>query len=152
MLYQSLKLTNGIWVLAELKIQPPNTNFVVIYILLCSVFTSLQEEFINKDLLTYIQIFEKFKLRTIWKKILLNENNLKLSLYLVVEFRTLWVHRFCILYIFCLNIRRFILKEYLQQSVIFLNESQCNLSNREAQKINFYGELFLYPSSNHLGF
>ncbi|CAC5413440.1 AP1B1 [Mytilus coruscus] len=29
MLYQSLKLTNGIWVLAELKIQPPNTNFVV---------------------------------------------------------------------------------------------------------------------------
>ncbi|XP_052073293.1 AP-1 complex subunit beta-1-like isoform X2 [Mytilus californianus] len=29
MLYQSLKLTNGIWVLAELKIQPPNTNFVL---------------------------------------------------------------------------------------------------------------------------
>lgn len=29
MLYQSLKLTNGIWVLAELKIQPPNPNFVV---------------------------------------------------------------------------------------------------------------------------
>ena len=29
MLYQSLKLTNGIWVLAELKIQPSNPNFVV---------------------------------------------------------------------------------------------------------------------------
>lgn len=29
MLYQSLKLTNGIWVLAELKIQPPNPNFVL---------------------------------------------------------------------------------------------------------------------------
>lgn len=29
MLYQSLKLTNGIWVLAELKIQPGNPNFTV---------------------------------------------------------------------------------------------------------------------------
>ena len=29
MLYQSLKLTNGIWVLAELKIQPNNPNFMV---------------------------------------------------------------------------------------------------------------------------
>ena len=29
MLYQSLKLTNGIWVLAELKIQPGNSNFKV---------------------------------------------------------------------------------------------------------------------------
>lgn len=29
MLYQSLKLTNGIWVLAELKIQPSNPNFVL---------------------------------------------------------------------------------------------------------------------------
>ena len=29
MLYQSLKMTNGIWVLAELKIQPSNPNFVV---------------------------------------------------------------------------------------------------------------------------
>ena len=29
MLYQSLKLTNGIWVLAELKIQPGNPNFMV---------------------------------------------------------------------------------------------------------------------------
>ena len=29
MLYQSLKLTNGIWVLAELKIQPNNINFMV---------------------------------------------------------------------------------------------------------------------------
>jgi len=29
MLYQSLKLTNGIWVLAELKIQPANPSFVV---------------------------------------------------------------------------------------------------------------------------
>jgi hypothetical protein len=36
MLYQSLKLTNGIWVLAELKIQPPNPNFVVI-IFCCAV-------------------------------------------------------------------------------------------------------------------
>ncbi|XP_060081301.1 AP-1 complex subunit beta-1-like [Ylistrum balloti] len=29
MLYQSLKLTNGIWVLAELKIQPSNQNFML---------------------------------------------------------------------------------------------------------------------------
>lgn len=29
MLYQSLKLTNGIWVLAELRIQPGNPNFMV---------------------------------------------------------------------------------------------------------------------------
>ena len=29
MLYQSLKLTNGIWVLAELKIQPGNLSFTV---------------------------------------------------------------------------------------------------------------------------
>lgn len=29
MLYQSLKLTNGIWVLAELRIQPGNTSFMV---------------------------------------------------------------------------------------------------------------------------
>ena len=29
MLYQSLKLTNGIWVLAELKIQPNNPSFMV---------------------------------------------------------------------------------------------------------------------------
>lgn len=29
MLYQSLKLTNGIWVLAELRIQPSNPTFTV---------------------------------------------------------------------------------------------------------------------------
>ena len=29
MLYQSLKLTNGIWVLNELKIQPGNPHFTV---------------------------------------------------------------------------------------------------------------------------
>lgn len=29
MLYQSMKLTNGIWVLAELKIQPDNPSFIV---------------------------------------------------------------------------------------------------------------------------
>ncbi|KAL5017675.1 hypothetical protein ScPMuIL_007264 [Solemya velum] len=29
MLYQSLKLTNGIWVLAELKIQPGNPSFTL---------------------------------------------------------------------------------------------------------------------------
>ena len=29
MLYQSLKLSNGIWVLAELKIAPGNTSFTV---------------------------------------------------------------------------------------------------------------------------
>jgi hypothetical protein len=29
MLYQSLKLTNGIWVLAELKVLPGNKNFTV---------------------------------------------------------------------------------------------------------------------------
>ncbi|XP_063395902.1 AP-1 complex subunit beta-1-like isoform X1 [Mytilus trossulus] len=37
MLYQSLKLTNGIWVLAELKIQPPNTNFVFVNVLTVSL-------------------------------------------------------------------------------------------------------------------
>lgn len=30
MLYQSLKLTNGIWILAELRIQPGNPNYTVI--------------------------------------------------------------------------------------------------------------------------
>lgn len=35
MLYQSMKLTNGIWVLAELKIQPGNATFQVRP---CSVF------------------------------------------------------------------------------------------------------------------
>lgn len=29
MLYQSLKLTNGIWVLAELRIQPSNPTLTV---------------------------------------------------------------------------------------------------------------------------
>lgn len=29
MLYQSIKLTNGIWVLTELKVQPGNTTVVV---------------------------------------------------------------------------------------------------------------------------
>lgn len=29
MLYQSLKLTNGIWMLAELRIQPGNPNYTV---------------------------------------------------------------------------------------------------------------------------
>lgn len=29
MLYQSIKLTNGIWILAELKIQPGNPSFTV---------------------------------------------------------------------------------------------------------------------------
>jgi len=31
MLYQSLKLTNGIWILAELRIQPGNPNYTVQY-------------------------------------------------------------------------------------------------------------------------
>lgn len=31
MLYQSLKLTNGIWILAELRIQPGNPNYTVEY-------------------------------------------------------------------------------------------------------------------------
>lgn len=31
MLYQSMKLINGIWVLAELKIKPGNSNFTVSY-------------------------------------------------------------------------------------------------------------------------
>jgi len=34
MLYQSLKLTNGIWVLNELKIQPGNPNITVIVIIM----------------------------------------------------------------------------------------------------------------------
>lgn len=37
MLYQSVKLTNGIWVLIELKIQPGNPNITVsknIYLLI----------------------------------------------------------------------------------------------------------------------
>lgn len=29
MLYQSLKLTNGIWILAELRIQPGNPNYTL---------------------------------------------------------------------------------------------------------------------------
>lgn len=42
MLYQSLKLTNGIWVLNELKIQPGNPNITVIaleiiYVLIISI-------------------------------------------------------------------------------------------------------------------
>lgn len=32
MLYQSLKLTNGIWILAELRIQPGNPNYTVEYL------------------------------------------------------------------------------------------------------------------------
>jgi len=36
MLYQSIKLTNGIWLLAELKIQPGNPNFTVCLPDLCS--------------------------------------------------------------------------------------------------------------------
>jgi Beta2-adaptin appendage, C-terminal sub-domain len=35
MLYQSLKLTNGIWVLIELKIQPGNPIITVYYSLAC---------------------------------------------------------------------------------------------------------------------
>lgn len=31
MLYQSLKLTNGIWILAELRIQPGNPNYTVTF-------------------------------------------------------------------------------------------------------------------------
>uniref|UniRef100_A0A8B9JQW8 Adaptor related protein complex 2 subunit beta 1 n=1 Tax=Astyanax mexicanus TaxID=7994 RepID=A0A8B9JQW8_ASTMX len=41
MLYQSLKLTNGIWILAELRIQPGNPNYTVntlMYFLLLCVF------------------------------------------------------------------------------------------------------------------
>ena len=34
MLYQSLKLTNGIWVLNELKIQPGNPNITVIFVII----------------------------------------------------------------------------------------------------------------------
>lgn len=33
MLYQSLKLTNGIWILAELRIQPGNPNYTVQYLI-----------------------------------------------------------------------------------------------------------------------
>jgi len=36
MLYQSIKMTNGIWVLAELKIQPGNPNFTVCHIVFVS--------------------------------------------------------------------------------------------------------------------
>jgi len=37
MLYQSIKLTNGIWILAELKIQPGNPNFTVYYLVFCYI-------------------------------------------------------------------------------------------------------------------
>lgn len=42
MLYQSMKLTNGIWVLAELRVQAGNPNYTVSTLLagLCE-FTSL---------------------------------------------------------------------------------------------------------------
>uniref|UniRef100_A0A8C9Z135 AP complex subunit beta n=1 Tax=Sander lucioperca TaxID=283035 RepID=A0A8C9Z135_SANLU len=36
MLYQSLKLTNGIWILAELRIQPGNPNYTVEYSTICT--------------------------------------------------------------------------------------------------------------------
>lgn len=39
MLYQSLKLTNGIWVLNELKIQPGNPNITVSLITVDSIMT-----------------------------------------------------------------------------------------------------------------
>uniref|UniRef100_A0A673JEB8 AP complex subunit beta n=1 Tax=Sinocyclocheilus rhinocerous TaxID=307959 RepID=A0A673JEB8_9TELE len=42
MLYQSLKLTNGIWILAELRIQPGNPNYTVIAHTLLYVFTSFE--------------------------------------------------------------------------------------------------------------
>ncbi|CAC5413441.1 unnamed protein product [Mytilus coruscus] len=46
MLYQSLKLTNGIWVLAELKIQPPNTNFVLsLKVRAMDVYPSIQKAY-----------------------------------------------------------------------------------------------------------
>lgn len=35
MLYQSLKLTNGIWILAELRIQPGNPNYTVSFPRMC---------------------------------------------------------------------------------------------------------------------
>lgn len=41
MLYQSLKLTNGIWVLAELKIQPNNPNFMVSWYNHLNVYVSM---------------------------------------------------------------------------------------------------------------
>lgn len=37
MLYQSLKLTNGIWILAELRIQPGNPNYTVLVLLVFSI-------------------------------------------------------------------------------------------------------------------
>ena len=39
MLYQSMKLVNGLWVLAELKIKPGNPNFTVSIILISFYFT-----------------------------------------------------------------------------------------------------------------
>lgn len=66
MLYQSLKLTNGIWVLAELKIQPPNPNFVVIIfcfavcqsekMCVCLCYFLLLENFDPQCLPTYIMM------------------------------------------------------------------------------------------------
>lgn len=37
MLYQSLKLTNGIWILAELRIQPGNPNYTVELPAICNL-------------------------------------------------------------------------------------------------------------------
>lgn len=41
MLYQSLKLTNGIWILAELRIQPGNPNYTVEYNLVVIIVSTL---------------------------------------------------------------------------------------------------------------
>lgn len=47
MLYQSLKLTNGIWVLAELKIQPNNPNFMVSWYNHFDVYVRMSLEYVD---------------------------------------------------------------------------------------------------------
>lgn len=57
MLYQSLKLTNGIWVLAELKIQPNNPNFMVSWYNHLNVYVSMSYNIhvdIQKKMVTQI--------------------------------------------------------------------------------------------------
>lgn len=51
MLYQSLKLTNGIWVLAELKIQPGNNNFTVST---CTIYYLIQVELLSSQIIEKI--------------------------------------------------------------------------------------------------
>lgn len=57
MLYQSLKLTNGIWVLAELKIQPNNPNFMVSWYNHFDVYVRMSLEYVENIEVVYLEFF-----------------------------------------------------------------------------------------------